>query len=72
MTCNGKKVQIDGKDYVLVNPEAVQSSENVVLVRTRGAGVHVGELLKPRNGMELTLHNAHRVWRWRGANTLSE
>ena len=43
----------------------------VVIVRTVSAGVHVGELAS-RTGREVTLHNATRVWRWRGANTLHE
>lgn len=43
----------------------------IVLVRTYSAGVHVGELVS-RNGAEVTLKDAHRLWRWRGANTLNE
>ena len=43
----------------------------IVLLRTYAAGVHVGELVA-RSGKEVTLANAHRVWRWRGANTLHE
>ena len=41
------------------------------MVRTYSAGVHVGEIVS-RNGKEVTLANAHRVWHWRGANTLHE
>lgn len=43
----------------------------IVLVRTYSAGVHVGELVS-RSGAEITLKDAHRIWRWRGANTLNE
>lgn len=43
----------------------------VVLVRTYSAGVHVGELVS-LNGKEGKLHNANRIWCWRGANTLNE
>jgi len=43
----------------------------IVVVRTHSAGVHVGELVQ-RDGKEVTLANARRVWRWRGANTLHE
>ncbi len=46
-------------------------SKNIVLVRTYSAGVHFGELVD-RNGKEVTLRNARRVWRWFGANTLNE
>ena len=42
-----------------------------VVVRTNSAGVHVGEL-KSHDGTVVTLKEAHRVWRWRGANTLHE
>jgi hypothetical protein len=43
----------------------------VVLIRSQSAGVHVGELLA-RDGQSVTMVAAHRVWRWRGANTLHE
>ena len=43
----------------------------VVVVRTVSAGVHVGTLAR-HAGREVTLRNATRVWRWRGANTLHE
>jgi len=42
-----------------------------VLVRTFSAGVHVGTLAK-RDGKEVTLTDARRIWRWCGANTLHE
>lgn len=41
------------------------------IIRTYSAGVHVGELVS-RNGTEVILKNASRIWRWRGANTLHE
>lgn len=43
----------------------------VVLIRTACAGVHVGELVE-QDGDVVDLANAHRIWRWRGANTLHE
>lgn len=42
-----------------------------VLVRTYSAGVHVG-ILESRNGKEVTLTNARRIWYWEGAATLSQ
>lgn len=42
-----------------------------VIVRTYSAGVHYGELVE-RNGKEVRLANARRIWSWRGANTLHE
>lgn len=41
-----------------------------VLVRTFSAGVHIGVLTK-REGREVTLANARRLWSWSGAFTLS-
>lgn len=41
------------------------------VVRTYSAGVHVG-VVSNINGREVLLVNARRVWRWRGARTLSE
>jgi len=42
-----------------------------VLVRTYSAGVHVGTL-KSRDGKEVVLTNARRIWYWDGAATLSQ
>lgn len=42
-----------------------------VIVRTRSAGVFAGEL-QERNGREVTLANARRIWYWAGAASLSE
>ena len=42
-----------------------------VLVRTYSAGVHFGTL-ESREGKEVVLLDARRVWYWKGANTLNE
>ena len=42
-----------------------------VIVRTYSAGVFAGEL-KAREGKEVTLNNARRLWYWVGAASLSE
>lgn len=42
-----------------------------VLVRTYSAGVHFG-YLKRREGKEVELEGARRIWRWFGAWTLNE
>ena len=44
---------------------------NIVLVRTYSAGVHVGRM-QARDGREVVLSDARRIWSWVGANTLSE
>lgn len=69
-----RTIKIDDVEYVrtddLPKQFAIQH-DNVVLIRTRSAGVHVGEFVS-RIGTEVVLKNACRVWRWRGANSLSE
>lgn len=45
--------------------------EKRVLIRTYSAGVHFGELVK-REGQEVHLKNARRLWSWTGALSLSE
>jgi len=42
-----------------------------VIIRTYSAGVFAGELAK-RDGKEVTLKNARRLWYWAGAASLSE
>lgn len=41
-----------------------------VIIRTYSAGVHYGTLAE-KNGMEVILENAIRIWYWDGAFTLS-
>lgn len=48
-----------------------KSMKQYVVVRTYSAGVHVGELVE-RNGKEVVLANARRIWSWKGANSLNE
>lgn len=43
----------------------------LVLVRAGGAGVHYGTLIS-RQGGEVHLKNARRIWSWNGAMSLSE
>ena len=42
-----------------------------VIVRTINAGVFAGELAS-RDGQEVELHDARRLWYWDGAASLSE
>ena len=41
------------------------------IIRTYSAGVHAG-ILKSRDGKEVTLTDARRIWYWDGAATLSQ
>ncbi len=42
-----------------------------VICRTYSAGVFAGEL-ESRNGQEVVLRNARRLWYWKGAASLSQ
>ena len=42
-----------------------------VIVRTRSAGVFAGNL-EEKNGQEVVLTEARRLWYWKGAASLSE
>ena len=72
-----KKITLDGVEYVRADTiptpakMAVGKRGPLVLVRSTGAGVHVGELVA-RDVAEVTLANARRLWSWDGANTLNE
>ena len=46
-------------------------TNKIVLVRGRDSGVHFGSLTS-REGQEVTLTNARRVWYWEGANALDQ
>ena len=54
-----------------VKKVATRKKNKYVVVRTHSAGVHVGEI-DGRQGKEIILNNARRLWSWKGANTLSE
>lgn len=64
-----KEVTIDGvvfREYVA--PDVSRYS----MIRTNRAGVHYG-IIRSREGMEITLTDARRIWSWTGgANTLNE
>ena len=45
--------------------------ERYVIVRTYSAGVFAGVLVS-RNGKEVVMRNARRLWYWKGAASLSQ
>ena len=77
MKIDQTEVEINGIKYV--RAESVATSEKAetldglpyVIVRTYSAGVFAG-YLKSRNGKEVTLLKARRLWYWSGAASLSQ
>lgn len=53
-----------------VGSETVRKLEPVI-VRTYSAGVFYG-YIESRNGQEVVMRNARRIWRWAGAASLSQ
>lgn len=60
----------------IIPPEPVRELEQMhvgeyVLIRTYSAGIHFGKMVK-REGQEVLLNEARRIWSWNGAFTLSK
>ena len=75
MSNEPKTITINDVEYVrkdsVSKPAEKLSGMQYVCIRTYSAGVHCG-YLKEKNGMEVVLIHARRIWRWVGAATLSE
>ncbi|NBU34686.1 hypothetical protein EB077_13435 [bacterium] len=63
-----KEIIIDGKKFVEAKDETLTEYS---IIRTYSAGVHFGVVAK-REGREITLKNARRIWYWDGAASLSQ
>ena len=71
-----QEIKINGQDYVLQSSIANSPAKSTdglpyVIVRTCSAGVFAGYLVK-RNGQEVEMRNARRLWQWYGAASLSQ
>jgi hypothetical protein len=70
-----KSIMINNEEYVLKSllSEMAEKLDGLeyVIVRTYSAGVFSG-YLKIKNGSEVTLVNARRLWQWYGAASLSQ
>ena len=70
-----ESIMINGVEYVKKGAEntlaPVVDGMKYVIVRTYSAGVFAG-YLSSRQGQEVTLLNARRVWYWTGAASLSQ
>ena len=64
-----KEIIIDGKKYV--EETEPREEKPYVIVRTYSAGVFAGTL-ESRNGKEVVMSNARRLWYWSGASSLSQ
>ena len=60
-------INIDGETYV----KQQDVDAEYVIVRTDSAGVHFG-IIERRDGKEVVLKNARRIWYWSGAASLSQ
>ncbi len=67
------EISINGVAYIpKTEMEAREMSlDNYVIVRTYSAGVFAGTLVK-KEGQEVVLKNARRIWYWDGAASLSQ
>ena len=73
---NGTELTINGTTYVPKDSLVDQAAETVagmpyVIVRTYTAGVFAG-YLESREGKEVILRRARRLWQWAGAASLSQ
>lgn len=75
MEISAKSVMINGVEYVEKSAvsESAESKDGMkyVIVRTYSAGVFAG-YLESRNGQEVVLKDARRIWYWTGAASLSQ
>ena len=72
---NEEKITINGVDYIredAINERAEElDGMQYVMCRTYSAGVFCGYLAS-REGKEVVLKNARRIWYWEGAASLSQ
>lgn len=64
-----QEITINGTVYV--PKESKTEGMEYVIVRTHSAGVFAG-YLESRQGQEVVLKNARRIWYWEGAASLSQ
>ena len=75
MEAKVSEMTINGVTYVPKGTENVMAEKlndmKYVIVRTYSAGVFAGHL-ESRNGQEVVMRNARRLWMWVGAASLSQ
>lgn len=65
-----KTIELTDEQVSALCPKHEDPSD-VVMIRSRDAGCFFGNLIA-KDGNEVTLRNARRVWYWNGAATLSD
>lgn len=60
------EIEINGEIYIKKN-----ITSGWFIVRTYSAGVFFGQI-ESRNGQEVIMRNARRIWYWDGASSLSQ
>ena len=69
------EIEVNGKRYVLAlcvsKSRETTKLGKYVIIRTYSAGVFAGHL-KSRDGKEVVLNDARRLWYWMGAASLSQ
>lgn len=73
MEMKAEEVSINGVTYVPKGSveETKLNTENYCIVRTYSAGVFAGNIVS-REGKEVKMANARRLWYWDGAASLSQ
>ena len=76
MKLDATQIEVNGVKYVKADSVQSKRAESVdgmacVIVRTYSAGVFMG-YIKSREGKEVELLNARRLWYWSGACSLSQ
>ena len=61
------EIIIDGEIYV----KKIRTNSDYKIVRTNSAGVFAG-YIESRNGQEVVMTGARRIWYWSGAASLSQ
>ena len=66
------EIEVNGIKYVPKDSKVLAPvNDNYIIVRTRSAGVHAGELVSKLKDITV-LKNARRLYYWDGAATLSQ
>ena len=72
---NKDKITIDGRDYIPADsapaPQAELDGLPYVVIRSANSGAHAGYMVR-RDGGEVELTAARRLWYWSGAASLSQ